>query len=111
MWASVRGALLALTRVAHPVDAVASFKAIELDRISRRPTGRAELLDGRGRDEAIAALLDRLGLSPAQARTDPTRTLVDLGASLWTIVRLNEAVAATEPPELRRAGAKHRRVR
>ena len=90
---------------------MASFKAIELDRTSRRPTGRAELLDGRGRDAAIAALLDRLGLSPAQARTDPTRTLVDLGTSLWTIVRLNEIVAATEPPELRRAGAKHRRVR
>lgn len=91
---------------------VATFRAIELDRTSRKPTGRRHTLEGRGRDEAIAALLALLGLAPAAAQVDPSRTLVDLGTSLWTLVNTSPASAAsTEPPGLRRAAAKHRHVR
>ena len=91
---------------------VATFRAIELDRTSRKPTGRRHSLDGRGRDEAIAALLGLLGVAPETARVDPSRTLVDLGSSLWTLVNTSPGpVGVTEPPGLRRAAAKHRRVR
>ena len=91
---------------------MATFRAIELDRTSRKPTGRRHTLDGRGRDEAIAALLGVLGVAPESARVDPSRTLVDLGGSLWTLVNTSPGQAsATEPPALRRAAAKHRRVR
>jgi hypothetical protein len=91
---------------------VATFRAIELDRTSRKPTGRRHTLDGRGRDEAIAALLGVLGVAPESARVDPSRTLVDLGGSLWTLVNTSAGQAGqSEPPALRRAAAKHRRVR
>jgi hypothetical protein len=86
-----------------------TFRAIELDRLSRRPTGRRHELEAAGRDAAIAALLATLGTLPDAARIDPTRTLVDLGTSLWTIVGVTRA-AVTESAGLRRAGAKHRRV-
>ena len=45
-------------------------------------------------------------------RIDPTRTLVQLPAELWTIVGLSSTPPPmTEGAGLRRAGAKHRRVR
>ena len=86
------------------------FTAIELDATSRQRTGRAYALDAETRQAAIDALLRRLGTSPSQARVDPTRTLVDVGGSLWTIVGAR-ADAARAAPGLRRAGAKHKRVR
>jgi hypothetical protein len=86
------------------------FKAIELDARSRERTGRQHVLAADTRQAAIDALLGLLGKSAEQARIDPTRTLVQLDDQLWTIV------AASTPPtddssSLRRAGAKHKRVR
>jgi hypothetical protein len=86
------------------------FRAIELDRLSRKPTGQRHELDAPGRDGAIAALLDLLHVAPDTARIDPTRTLVDVGTSMWTIVSVTRA-SVSESAGLRRAGAKHRRVR
>jgi len=86
------------------------MKAVELDPSTRQRTGRDVLLQATTRQAAIDELLTTLGISSDQARVDPTRTLVDVGDHLWTIV-------ATPPKEpevnaaLRRAGAKHRRVR
>lgn len=90
---------------------VSSFKAIELDRTRGTPTGRTHLLEGRGRDDAIANLLESLGVAAAAARVDPSRTLVDVGTSLWTLVQRPTAEPPPAPPGLRRAAAKHRHVR
>jgi hypothetical protein len=89
---------------------MALFKAIELDTASRQRTGTQHVLTADTRQGAIDALLELLGRPADQARIDPTRTLVQLDDHLWTIV------AASTPPaddssSLRRAGAKHKRVR
>jgi hypothetical protein len=55
-------------------------------------------------------LLELLGLNPDQAEVDPGRTLVKVGAHLWTLVGFRSA-EVTDAPSLRRAGAKHKRVR
>ena len=86
------------------------FKAIELDAATRRRTGRELALSVETRQAAIDDLLRQLGKRPSEARVDPTRTLVDVGDALWTIVGAR-AGAARDAPGLRRAGAKHRRVR
>ena len=86
------------------------FKAIELDATSRQRTGREYVLSVDTRQAAIDELLRQLGKRPAEARVDPTRTLVDVGGALWTIVGAR-ADAARDAPGLRRAGAKHKRVR
>jgi len=86
------------------------FKAIEVDAASHKRTGRTYALDVQTRQEAIDELLRRLGTAPSEARIDPTRTVVETAGHLWTIV----ATRAAAPPEaagLRRAGAKHKRVR
>ena len=86
------------------------FKAIELDPTSRTRTGVQHVLEAATRQAAIDALLVLIGKAADQARIDPTRTLVQLDDQLWTIV------ASSTPPtddssSLRRAGAKHKRVR
>ena len=86
------------------------FKAIELEATSRKRTGREYTLDGETRQEAIDDLLRQLGKRPSEARVDPTRTVVEVGGSLWTVVAAR-ADAARDAPGLRRAGAKHKRVR
>ena len=86
------------------------FTAIELDAATRRRTGRELALSVDTRQAAIADLLRQLGNSPSEARVDPTRTVVEVGGSLWTIVGARPGVAR-DAPGLRRAGAKHRRVR
>src|SRR6266851_5742867 len=86
------------------------FKAIEVDAASRQRTGREHALDVQTRQEAIDELLRRLGMASSEARVDPTRTVVETAGHLWTIV----ATRAATPPEasgVRRAGAKHKRVR
>jgi hypothetical protein len=86
------------------------FHAIEVDAASRQRTGRTYALDVETRQAAIDELLRRLGRTLLEARVDPTRTLVEVNGSLWTIV----AARAAAPPEaagVRRAGAKHKRVR
>jgi hypothetical protein len=55
-------------------------------------------------------LLLELGKTAEQAQVDPSRTVVRIEASLWTIVAVS-ARSETVRPELRRAGAKHKRVR
>jgi hypothetical protein len=87
-----------------------AFKAIELDPASHRRTGREHVLAGENRQEAIADLLRLLHSTLDQARIDPSRTLVEVNAQLWTIVGSGAAPSA-ESPSLRRAGAKHKRVR
>jgi hypothetical protein len=86
------------------------FKAIELDADSRQRTGREYALATETRQEAILELLRLVGRSPSEARIDPTRTLVQTAGQLWTIVGAR-AAAPEDAPGVRRAGAKHKRVR
>jgi hypothetical protein len=92
------------------MEATSMFKAIELDATSRQRTRREYVLDAETRQEAIDELLQRLGKTASEAHVDPTRTLVEVDRSLWTIVGAR-AAAAQEEPGVRRAGAKHKRVR
>jgi hypothetical protein len=89
---------------------VPRFKAIELDRVSRQRTGREFAFETSSRDAAIDALLAELGISRDTVLIDPTRTLLDVADSRWTLVAAREPEAPV-PPSLRRAGAKHKRVR
>jgi hypothetical protein len=43
-------------------------------------------------------------------QVDPTRTLIRTGPTLWTLVSIR-STTETDTPSLRRAGAKHKRVR
>jgi hypothetical protein len=88
-----------------------TFKAIELDAVSRRRTGLEYVLSAESRQEAIAELLRLLGSTVEAARIDPSRTLVQVNTQLWTIVGSSAAAPSAESPSLRRAGAKHKRVR
>jgi len=87
-----------------------TFKAIELDAVSRRRTGQEYTLSAVSRQEAIAELLRLLNSSLEAARIDPSRTLLQVNSQLWTIVGSSAAPSA-DSPSLRRAGAKHKRVR
>jgi hypothetical protein len=86
------------------------FKAIELDSTSRRRTGRELDLAAETRQAAISLLLESLGLTLDQAEVDPSRTVIKAGTSLWTLVGVRSADVG-DTPSLRRAGAKHKRVR
>lgn len=89
-----------------------AFKAVEVDAVTRQRTGRELTLEVETRQAAVDALLDRLARPPAEAQVDPTRTLVHVDRSLWTIVAARAPVEAEgESPSLRRGGAKHKRVR
>ncbi len=91
---------------------VAIFKAIELDPGTRQRTGVVHALEAETRQAAIGELLGLLHIDAAEARIDPTRTLVQLRSQLWTIVSASTgSLPSAEPASLRRAGAKHRRVR
>jgi hypothetical protein len=88
------------------------FKAIQLDVGTRQRTGREYALAAGSRQGAVDELLGLLQVSAHDARIDPTRTLVQLSTELWTIVgAVQSSVPAEDPAALRRAGAKHRRVR
>ena len=88
-----------------------SFKAIQLDAGTRQRTGREFALTAQTRQGAVDELLGLLQVNVGDARIDPTRTLVQLPAELWTIVGVSSSPPMTDPAGLRRAGAKHRRVR
>lgn len=88
------------------------YKAIEVDPVTRRRTGREHVLDAASRDAAIVALLRLLGLSRDAALVDPSRTLLQVDGQRWTLVAVpSDAPASAEPGGVRRAGAKHKRVR
>jgi hypothetical protein len=90
------------------------FKAIELDGITRQRTGREVQLDVDTRQAAVEALLAQLGVAPAVATVDPSRTLVLVGDTRWSIVATagaTQQAPITESPGLRRGGAKHKQVR
>jgi hypothetical protein len=90
---------------------VATFKAIELDIVSKKRTGREHPLPTAvTRQQAVDALLELLHVSREAAHIDPSRTLIQVDKELWTIVG---TVTATpdESAALRRGGAKHKRVR
>jgi len=89
-------------------------KAIQLDAVTHQRTGREVALAAETRQAAVDELLAVLRVTSGEARVDPTRTMVQLPAELWTIV----GSATAGPPRadqtagaLRRAGAKHRHVR
>ena len=88
-----------------------SYKAIELDLGSRQRTGREIGLEVETRQAAVDELLKLLQIDAADARIDPTRTLVQVHSQFWTIVGVSNLPPSTDPSALRRAGAKHRRVR
>ena len=85
-----------------------SFKAIELDAATRQRTGREHQLDCGTRQEALDELLRILAVK--DARVDPSRTLVEVEGALWTLVAARPPVDDVNS-SLRRAGAKHKRVR
>jgi hypothetical protein len=87
------------------------FKAIELDGITRQRTGREVQLDVDTRQAAVEALLAQLGVAPTVATVDPSRTLVLVGDTRWSIVAVKQQAQITESPGLRRGGAKHEQVR
>jgi len=89
------------------------FKAIQVDRGTHQRTGREFALAAETRQAAVDELLVLLQVNASEVRIDPTRTLVQLPAELWTIVGLSPSGHAPDEPagSLRRAGAKHRRVR
>jgi hypothetical protein len=87
-----------------------SFKAIQLDPVSRQRTGREHLLSAETRQGAIDELLELLAVSREAARIDPSRTLIQLDAQLWTLVGFTPP-STEDSPSLRRAGAKHKHVR
>lgn len=87
-----------------------SFKAIEVSAATRQRTGREYLLDSSTRQSAVDELLHVLAISVENARVDPTRTLVEVEGALWTLVAARPKPEATSA-SLRRAGAKHKRVR
>jgi hypothetical protein len=89
----------------------ASFKAIQLDPVSRQRTGLEHVLAADTRQTAIEALLGLLGASRESAQIDPSRTLLRVHDQLWTIIGITTPVPSDEPRGLRRAGAKHKRVR
>jgi hypothetical protein len=82
-----------------------------LDPATRQRTGREVSLAAETRQAALDELLGLLQVKASEARIDPTRTLVQLPAELWTIVGISDSPSSTDPAALRRAGAKHRRVR
>jgi hypothetical protein len=91
---------------------VAIFKAIELNPGTRQRTGREIGLESQTRQAAVDELLRLLEVDAAHVRVDPTRTMVQLPTQLWTIVGASRSLPSDEPSSaLRRAGAKHRRVR
>ena len=87
------------------------FKAIQLDPGTRQRTGREFALTAETRQAAVDELLALLQVNVSDVRIDPTRTLVQLPSELWTIVGGSILPATADPAGLRRAGAKHRRVR
>jgi hypothetical protein len=89
------------------------YKAIQLDSGTRQRTGREYALAAETRQAAIDELLGLLEVKAGEARVDPTRTLVQLRTELWTIVGVSPSAPPADEPagSLRRAGAKHRRVR
>jgi hypothetical protein len=83
-----------------------------LDPGTHQRTGRELALAAETRQGAVDELLALLQVNARDVRIDPTRTLVQLPAELWTIVGLSSTPPPmTEGAGLRRAGAKHRRVR
>jgi hypothetical protein len=88
-----------------------TFKAIQLDAATRQRTGRELVLAAETRQAAVDELLGLLEVNVGDVRIDPTRTLVQLPTELWTIVGGSVSAPTTDPAGLRRAGAKHRRVR
>jgi hypothetical protein len=87
------------------------FKAIQLDPGTRQRTGREVALTAETRQGAVEELLVLLQVNASDIRIDPTRTLVQLPSELWTIVGGSNQPPVNESAGLRRAGAKHRRVR
>jgi hypothetical protein len=62
------------------------------------------------RNDAVDSLLSVLGADRESARIDPSRTLIEVNSQLWTLVAL-AAPKTADSPSMRRAGAKHKRVR
>jgi hypothetical protein len=89
---------------------VSTYKAVELERAGRAPTGRTLELVASTRQEAIALLLKLLEVGPDDVQVDPSRTIVVVNGQPWTLVK-RAVRGGVDPPGLRRAGAKHRRVR
>ena len=71
------------------------FKAIEVNATSRRRTGREWALDADTRHGAVDALLRLLGKTLSEARVDPSRTVVQVETSLWTIVATTAPAPST----------------
>ena len=88
------------------------FRAVEVEAVTRRPTGARHELEAASRTAAISQLLGLLGASAEQARVGPNGRIVQLGERAWLIVAVDgESGSAEVPPHLRRAGAKHRQTR
>jgi hypothetical protein len=88
-----------------------SFRLIELHPRTKQRTGRQYDLSAETRQAALDESLGLLGATPETAVVDPTRTLIQAGNELWTLVGTTAGAAGGDSSALRRAGAKHKRVR
>jgi len=89
---------------------LAAFKAIELDAATHKRTGREFQFETETRQATIDALLAELGVPTSSVHVDPTRSLVQIGDTRWSIVAIRKATIS-ESASLRRGGAKHKQVR
>lgn len=87
-----------------------SFRLIELHPRTKQRTGRQYDLGAETRQAALDESLGLLGATVETAVVDPTRTLIQARGELWTLVGTT-AAASGDSAALRRAGAKHKRVR
>ena len=74
------------------------FKAIQVDRGTHQRTGREFALAAETRQAAVDELLVLLQVNASEVRIDPTRTLVQLPAELWTIVGVSPSGHAPDEP-------------
>ena len=91
------------------LQASASRRSSSIESHVSAPGGRSRSRPST-RQAAIEALLRVLAKTADQARIDPSRTMVELGDQLWTIVGVIAQPPAGESGSQRRAGAKHKRV-
>ncbi|GAC1318998.1 MAG: hypothetical protein NVSMB2_14040 [Chloroflexota bacterium] len=87
------------------------FRLIELHPRTKQRTGRQYDLDGQTRQAALDEALGLLDATSETAMVDPTRTLIEVHSELWTLVGTSAAPGGGDSSALRRAGAKHKRVR
>ncbi len=87
-----------------------TFKAIQIDARTQRPTGEIRQIMAATRSEALAALLSELSVADSAARIGPNGRIVQVGDHAWIMLAEIGPAPLADPPHVRRGGAKHRRT-